>query len=562
MLGAAFELLPYGILFVGIRALIEGSTSLDRCLGSLAGWMVIALVGKYVFYTAAYGLTHTVAYDLILEVRRQLVKKLSRAPLRLVRTLSSGDLKQRTLQDVERIEQAIAHHTVELCAACTSPVIVAVTLFLLDWRLALAALLPLPVAALVSIALMRSMDRSFEAFAKSTAQLNGVLVEYVRNMPIMRVFCQDTSSFRRVHDTFAEYDGLVESITRRTVPGWTLMHTLLTANAFVVLAVGAVLERRGSFSLSELALVLMLTSGMLKPLLRITRFASETSEIMASVQRIDEVLAWDEVPSASKAHVVHPPCDVVFDALGFSYGPQTILRNLEARLRPGRLTALLGPSGSGKSTLASLVAGLYAPDVGEIRLNGVSLASLTDEQQASLVSLVSQHVVLFSGTLRENLTLARPEATSEDLARALKVAQAEAWSQALPEGLDTPIGELGTTVSGGERQRIAVARALIANTPILILDEATAFADNLTQKAFYESLRAAYPDRTILIVAHRPFALGATDDVMILADGELRVHGLHTDLLATNAEYRRLWERQSIVQSWSIKPGAEVEQSP
>lgn len=553
MLGAAFELLPYGLLFIGIRALIERTTSIDCCLWSLAGWMAIALAGKYIFYTAAYGLTHVAAYDLILEVRRELVRKLARAPLRVLRALSSGDLKQRALQDVERIEQAIAHHTVELCAACTSPVIVAVTLFWLDWRLALASLLPLPLAGLVSLALMRRMNQSFESFARAAAQLNGVLIEYVRNMPVMRVFCRDTSSFRRIHDTFAEYDGLVESITHRTVPGWTFMHTLLTANAFVVLAAGVTLERRGALGLSELALVLMLTTGMLKPLLRITRFASETSEIAASVQRIDEILAWDEAPQASETRVVRPPCDVVFDAIGFSYGSQAVLKSVDVRLRPGRLTVLLGPSGSGKSTLAALLAGIYAPDVGEVRINDVPLATLTDEQQSALVSIVSQHVVLFSGTLRENLALARADVTSEALAKAVNVAQAESWIQSLPEGLDTHVGELGTTVSGGERQRIAVARALIARTPILILDEATAFADNVTQKLFYEGLRASYPEKTILIVAHRPFAFDAEDDVMVLSDGALRVHGTHTDLLATSEEYRRLWERHALVQNWSIK---------
>ena len=547
---ALFELLPYWLLYQSIVLVLSGTQVADG-LTRLAGWMAVVLVAKYGLYSIAYYLSHRAAYQVLANLRRDLARRLVWAPLTWLQGYSSGKLKKIVMQDVERLEQFIAHHSVECMAALAGPLFVALLLIWLDWRLALAALAVVPLAALAQGLFMRGMSERIGDFDSAVGELSGATVEYVRNIPVMKAFRQEAGSFRRMRSVLDRYQNLIAAVIRRTVPGWSVFTVLLGANIFFILPTGAWLMSHGALSLPDLILAVMLGTGMLKPLFKVARLSSEIREILGSMRRIAPFLAWP--PPVPRSPVALPATPAVgFNAVSFAYDDTPVLRDLSFELPPGKLTAMVGPSGAGKSTVAHLLGGLARPQQGTIRLGGISLDILDESQRASLISVATQESFLFRGTLMENLQLACPEADEATVRQAARVAQADAFISALPEGYGTRVGERGGRLSGGERQRIAIARALLADTPVLVLDEATAFADSLTERAFYEALHEAYPHKTLLVIAHRLYTIEQADQVLVMESGRLVDAGRHGELLARCGLYQRLWHRQSVGESWTI----------
>ncbi|NUP86736.1 MAG: ABC transporter ATP-binding protein [Burkholderiaceae bacterium] len=547
---ALFELLPYWLLHQSIVLVLSGTQVADG-LFRLAGWMAVALVAKYGLYSFAYYLSHRAAYQVLANLRRDLARRLVWAPLTWLQGYSSGELKKIVMQDVERLEQFIAHHSVECMAALAGPLFVALFLLWLDWRLALAALAVVPLAALAQWLFMRGVGNHIGDFDQAVGEMSGTTVEYVRNIPVMKAFRQEAGSFRRMRSVLDRYQGLVTAVIRRTIPGWSVFTVLLSANIFFILPAGVWLMSHAALSLPDLILAVMLGTGMLKPLFKVARLSSEIREILGGVRRIAPFLTWSSPAQKSPAALTATP-GVSFDAVSFAYDDTPVLHDLSFELPPGKLTAMVGPSGAGKSTVAHLLGGLARPQQGTIRLDGISLDTLDEAQRASLVSVATQEAFLFRGTLMENLKLACPEADEATVRQAARVAQADAFISALPEGYDTRVGERGVRLSGGERQRIAIARALLADSPVLVLDEATAFADSLTERAFYKTLHEAYPHKTLLVIAHRLYTIEQADQVLVMENGRLVDAGRHAELLARCGLYRRLWHRQSVGESWTI----------
>ncbi|MGY2397535.1 ABC transporter ATP-binding protein [Pseudomonas sp. SDO5271_S396] len=552
---AAVELLPFFLLACGVNRVVLGGPGLGADLTVLAGWMALALLGKYALYTLAYYLSHVAAYRVLLNTRRALVRHLSWAPLPWLSRLSSGELKQRVIQDVERMEQFIAHHSVECVAALLSPLWVFIALCFLDWRLALCALLPVPLALLAQAWMMRGLGERLAQYAGAVDDLDGAVLEFLRNAPLMKAFRQDARSFKRMREALAHYQHLIGRMIGLTVPGWSVFVVLLGANVAVLFPVGIWLYAAGQLTQAELVLVLILGTGMLRPLLRVARLNSQVQEIMGGVRRFAPLLVWPR-PAHGDEHALRQPLAVSFDAVSFSYDRQPLLQYLDLHLPAGKMTALVGPSGSGKSTLAWLLGGLLDADSGRVLLNGEPLSTLGEAARAATVGVVSQDAFIFQGSLLDNLRIGCPEATPAQIATALHVAQADDFVRALPQGLDTLMDERGVRLSGGERQRIGLARALLAETPILVLDEATAFADSRTEQRFYQALRATWPDKTLLVIAHRLTSIREAEQIVLLERGTIQAQGTHAQLLASSSTYATQWQHQFDSEDWTIREGS------
>ncbi len=544
---ALLELLLYYLMYLSVEAVVLHT---GTSLAALAGWMALTLLGKYALLMLGGYFSHVAAFQVLFEVRLRLAEGLGRLPLRQLAHYSSGGLRKIVLNDVERLETFIAHHSIELSAALISPLVGALLLFWYDWRMALAALSTIIPAFLAQAACSRGMGAGVRAYNAATESLNGATVEYLRGIPVVKAFRQDANAFKLLRERLEAYYRLIKGFTYKAVPGWSAFVVLLTANIFVLLPLGLWLQARGQLSLTGLVFCLMLGSGLLKTLLRLTSFFSAIREICSGIERIRPLLPTHRaVPEG--AMVSHAGVSV--EALSFRYDQGLILQELNFTLEPGSFNALIGPSGSGKSTLAYLLTGLLPPDQGRILLGNVALENLTDSQRAQAITLVSQEAFLFQGSLAQNLRLTRPTATDAQLHQALAVAQAAALLHSLPLGLETQVGERGVRLSGGERQRIAIARALLAGTAVLVLDEATAFADSLTEAAFYRDLRKHYPATTILVIAHRLYAVREADQLLLLNQGRIEAQGRHAQLLASNSTYQHLWHSQFQAHEWHIR---------
>lgn len=547
-LAALLELVPYVLLCRSALLLAEGAAA--PAFYRLAGWIALALAGKYLLYTLAYYLSHGAAYRILMQTRQALVRRLSWAPLEWLQRHGSGALKKLLMQDVERLEQFIAHHLVEMAAALAAPLLVAAVLLSIDWRLALAALATLPLAIAFQAIAMRGMEQRMAEYQQAVGDLNNASVEYLRSMPVMKAFRQDARSFARMRDALARYHTLIRSVTQRVVPGWSVFMVLLNANIVFMLPLGLWLLQRQRIDLAQLLLALVLGGGMLKPLFKLMRFQAQIREILDGVGRMQPLLAMREPPDVPRATIGEE--SLRFDGVCFGYAGMPVLRELSLEIPAGRMTALVGPSGAGKSTLASLLGGLIVPERGSIAVGGVPLAAIGEAQRAGLIAVATQEAFLFRGSLLDNLRLGRPEADETQVRDALCIAQAEAFVDALPEGWHTRVGERGVRLSGGERQRIAIARALLVDTPILVLDEATAFADSRTERRFYRALREACPDKTLLVIAHRLYTVRDAAQILVLQSGRLVDAGDHPGLLQRCPLYREQWQAQEQDDGWAI----------
>lgn len=551
VLAAGVELLPFVLLAQAVGlVLLEQAPSIG--LLQLAGWMTLCVLLKYVLYTFAYYLSHVAAYRVLFNTRRALVRHLSWAPLPWLSRLSSGELKQRLIQDVERMEQFIAHHSVECVAALLSPLWALALLCFVDWRLALCALLPVPLALLAQWWMMRGLEGRLREYAGAVDDLDGAILEYLRNALLMKAFRQDSRSFKRMREALAHYRRLIGRMIALSVPGWSAFTVLLGANVIILFPMGLWLHARGELDLASLVLVLILGTGMLRPLLRVARFSSQIQEIIGGVRRFAPLLQWPQ-PAGGDEQVPQGALEVRFEDLCFSYDEQPVLNHIDLCLPAGQMTVLIGPSGSGKSTLAWLLGGLLEAGSGQVSIAGRPLAGMSDVTRAATVGLVSQEAFLFQGSLLDNLLIGRPDASEEQIFTALRVAQAEDFVRALPQGLHTQLDERGVRLSGGERQRIGLARVLLAETPILVLDEATAFADSRTEQRFYRDLRQAWPDKTLLVIAHRLSSVRDAEQIVLLDHGVLIDRGRHQQLLERSPLYAQQWLRQFETDQWSIR---------
>ncbi len=555
---ALMELLPFWLIFHAMEAVLNyyrglvASSDLAEVLYQAALLMAGALVVKTLVYGGAYALSHQAAFSILTQTRRLLVTRLAWAPMHWLQGYHSGQLKLAVLQDVERVENFVAHHTVEVSVSVIGPLVVTGYLMWVDWRLALAALLVVPLAVLSSMLVMRGMEQLYDDYHQASVNLNNTTVEYLRNMPVMKLFQQDSRRFKAMVQCLEQYHGVVETLTKVTVPRWALFTSLLGANLLVILPVGITLHDMGEVRLLDILMAVLLGSGMLRPLLKVSHFFTEIKEVLAGIRRLQPIMEVEDTSHGISVCGLSSPLTVAFDDVYFQYGEVTVLNGVSLNLAPGSTTVLLGASGGGKSTLAQLLAGLLLPAKGRVCINGVSVNTLNNQQRASLIAVASQDVFLFKGTILENLLLAREGITEQELQLAIRVAQAETLISQLPEGYETKVQEQGVRLSGGEKQRIALARALLAETPILVLDEATAFADSLTQKAFYRDLKRFYSHKTVLVIAHRTYGLEEAEQVAILEHGRIEAVGTHHTLLAENAYYRQVWELQNDSEYWSI----------
>ncbi|MGF1908425.1 ABC transporter ATP-binding protein/permease [Vibrio kasasachensis] len=555
---ALLELLPYWLIFQAMEGVLNyqqlsiSTTQLKELLYQAALWMLAALVIKNLVYAAAYTFSHKAAFRILTYTRRILATRLAWAPSHWLQKYHSGQLKLALLQDVDKVENFVAHHTVEVWGAVIGPVIVTGYLLWVDWRLALASLFVAPLAVLSSMLVMRGMKPLYEEYHQSSVNLNNTTVEYLRNMPVMKLFQQDSRRFNMMVGCLEQYYGVVDKITTLTVPRWSLFTSLLGANLLVILPISMFLYQNGEIRLLDILMAVILGSGMLRPLLKVSHFFTEVQEVLVGVKRLSPIISMPSTCNTDSSVRLAAPLRIVFNNVSFSYGGQQVLKDLNLTVSAGSTTVLMGSSGSGKSTVAQLLAGLLLPDTGEIQINDVSVMALNNQQRSALIAVASQDVFLFKGTIRDNLKLARDGITDKEMHHAIAVAQADELIRRLPGGYDTQLQEQGVRLSGGEKQRIALARALLADTPILVLDEATAFADSLTQKSFYHALKQHFPQKTVLVIAHRTYGLEDADKIAIVNDGTIDAQGGHTELLAQSDYYRLIWQLQNEDDNWTI----------
>ena len=563
VLSAAASFVPYVAIYFMIRDAVGVYPNLAAVdVSAMTGYAGLAVAGIVVdvgCYLAALLCSHAAAFDTQYRTKLDIAAHLGRIPLGHVARLGTGRISKVMDESVGGIEQFIGHSIPDLAATVTAPVVLVALLFVFDWRFGIATLAAVAVACVVQFSgyadkrVMASMGR----YQEVKEQMGNAAVEYVRGMRVVKAFGQTARSFKRLTDAIKDYTGLSLDVTlffRNSMPGFTAVLN----NAYLfVLPVGILLAPGAqdwpTFVLS-LVFYLLFVHSISSVFTKILYVSEDGMLAQANIDRIDSVLGIEELscPEAPKAP---KDASVSLRDVTFSYedDAEPALRNVSLEIPAGTVCAVVGPSGSGKSTLANLVARFWDVDSGQVLVGGVDVREMSQDELMGSLSLVFQDSHLFRESVAENIRRGRPGATDDEVVEAAKAAQADAFINGLPHGYATVIGSEGVHLSGGEQQRIAIARSIISDAPIVVLDEATAFSDpeneHLIQKAF-ERLMAG---KTVIMIAHRLSTVVGADKIVVLDGGRKVEEGTHEELLAASGTYAKMWGQYTEAVEWGIE---------
>lgn len=542
LLAAASSLLglvPLWAIYVAVDAVVTGDATRDR-LFRAATVALAAVVGRFVLLGLSTFVSHVAAYEVLYRIRIGMAERLTRVPLGFVTQRRSGALRKVMGDDVERLEQFLAHGIPDMVAAFVTLVGAGIWLLWIDWRMGLASLLVVvPAVVCLGVAMGRGA-RSMGEYQETLADMNASVVELLRGMPVVKVFNRADDEIRGAEDSIRRHVSVVRRYSLDFLPLGTAFFVLVAANVVVVVPVGIWLWDRGSLSTSELLFFFIVGLGALGPVQSLLHLFANLSHLSTGGDLVREVM--DAAELAVDGDGQPASAAVEFDNVTFGYGEAPVLHDLSFAAAPGTITALVGPSGSGKSTAAALLARFWLPDAGAVRVGGVDTRTMQEATLTSTVSVVLQDTFLFDDTIAANLRVARPEATDDELVAACRAARAAEFVAALPDGYDTVVGESGARLSGGERQRLTIARALLADTPVVVLDEATSFADPENEAAIQDALAALMADRTVILIAHRLSTVAGADNIVVLDRGRVVEEGRHDHLVGLGGLYARLWD--------------------
>lgn len=508
----------------------------------------------------SFQVSHLAAYKLEVILRTALTGHLAKVPLGYVITTGSGAIKKLVQDDVKSLHAFVADSTPLIGQAYTIPVLSLIAMFVADWRLGLVTLAVLPVGIIFIQLALRDYGEQRDAYDRANEQINGTIIEFVQGMQVVRTFDDGSSSFTRFRRSLNDFTQKQRDWNAKTqLPG--RMGSLLfepLPTLTIVSAVGAWLMVEGTLTFPHLLVFLLLAPrlcGAFKPILTLSHFINQAN---AGALRIGAVLAEPALPQPEQPQ---QPKDasIALRNVTFSYtNERPALQNISLELPAGTVTALVGPSGAGKTTLARLIPRFWDVNEGSIEIGGVDLRQMTTETLMSWVSFVFQDTFLLHDTIGNNIKLGRPNATDEEVEAAALAAQAHEFILSLPNGYNTIAGERGARLSGGQRQRITIARAILQDNPIVVLDEATAFADPENEALIQQAIASLTQGKTLIVIAHRLTTITNADRIAVLDLGRLVELDTHDELVANNKVYARLWSRHQQAQNWELKVRNEV----
>ncbi len=563
-LSAIASLVPYAAVYYILRELLEHAAAPAGADGAaMTRWGVYALLGLLGSLALMYAggmASHIAAFRILYGLRIKLSAHIARLPLGWLNGTSTGAVKKTLEQNVEKVETFIAHQLPDLVqVAATTLLMIAVMLTLNVW-LALACIVPIVLAIVVQMKLMSGSgtQEHVKRYYDSLERMSGAAVQYVRGMPAVKVFGQTVYSFRKFYADMVSYRDHCLKYTDQFQNGYLIFKVIVGSFGAFVLPVGVWLFSKEPDSVAFAAVLLfflVMAPGVAAPLFKMMFLSSTLRDISEGVERIDRILAERPVPEPASPR--KPAAfDIRFDRVSFSYiggrAGSEALSDISFVAPQGRVTALVGPSGAGKSTVANLVPRFWDVSGGAIRIGGIDLREMATGELMDTVGFVFQETFLFYDTVYNNIAVGRPDASPEDVRAAARAAQCHAFIDRLPEGYDTLIGEGGVYLSGGEEQRIAVARALLKNTPVLVLDEATAFADPENEHEMQLALKELVKGKTVIVIAHRLPTIREADQIIVLQKGRIAERGKHDELLAAEGLYARMWQAAADSSNWQI----------
>ena len=550
----------YFSIYLVIKTVLQNYSNLagiDKML--IIKYSLFSLAGILLYALCAFissSISHVAAYDLLYEIRIALMEKMSKISAGFFDSVTQGSIKKIMADDVESIEEFVAHSFSELVAGIATPLFIIIYLFTIDWRLSLVIFFPIIISIFLLGMCLKQKDKARLQKKMSSAieKMTSTIVEYVHGMPVIKVFNRNLKGFKRYEDDINEFVDVVDETAHANAAPISLYYVFFGAQVlFLLLPCILILKSAANYNEALLTVILFLFigQGLKEPLENMMNMAVGTNRIKEAVSRIDNILYQNEL--ASDENKIPSAYDVSFDDVTFSYtGKTNAVEKVSFKAAPGSINAIVGHSGGGKSTLMELLLRFYDVNEGMIKIGGMNIKNISQENLMNLVSYVFQDSFLFNDTIENNIRMGNQEATKDDVVQAAKSAGIHEVIENLPDGYGSVVGENNVYLSGGEKQRIAIARLFLKDSPIIVLDEATAYADAENETKIQAAFAKLAKNKTVFIIAHRLKTIENADNILVIHNGRLAAQGNHSYLMENCQVYKDMVFANERRDNWSI----------
>ena len=552
LIGVACSLVPYFIIIKIITALVNGTAELMQCL-TLCAWMALCWVLRYVLHSVSTSLSHHATFHVLANTRIRLLDKLATLPLGTVLDRSSGSYKNIIVERVDSIETTLAHLLPEMTSNIVGALAVLVLLFIEDWRMGLSMLIVLPLGILCFMSMFSGYNEKFQRTVTSTKALNDTAVEYIGGIEVIKAFGQSKTSYAKFVSAAKEGADCFIDWMRGSLFGQVAGMAIFPSTLLGILPVGCLLYMHGTLSAETFLSVIVLSFGVMQPLITAFSYTDDIAQVTTIVGEVADVLSGADMQRPEKAEKLPSDNAIELKNVRFAYHEKEVLYGINLHIEPGTVNALVGPSGSGKSTIARLIASLWDVKDGAIELGGVDIRTLPLKECTDRIAYVSQDNYLFDLSVMDNIRIGKKGASDEEVIAAAKNCGCHEFIMGLENGYQTICGASGGHLSGGERQRISIARAMLKDAPIVILDEATSYTDPENEAVIQSALARLVQGKTLLVIAHRLSTIADADQIIVVNQGQIEATGTQEELLVSCPLYQTMWEAHI-----SVKDDGEV----
>ena len=553
VLSVVCGILPYFCMSEMIYMLLDGV----KDIGAYKKYFIILAAlwtGKALFHGLSTALSHRATFAVLGEIRKKVCAKLFKVPMGYILDTPSGELKNTIVERIDSMEPTMAHIVPEFTSNLLAPIGLFIYLFTLDWRMALAALITLPIGMICFMGMMSGYDVQFKESVEKTKVLNDTAIEYINGIEVIKAFGKAQSSYDKFIKAARENAQCFITWMRRCNVFFCLAMAVMPATMLGILPIGGILYRNGSLSAADFIQIIIISISLISSLITLMSYTDDLGKIKTIVGEVTGILSHEDLVRPEKSRSLPSDCSIVMKDVTFGYNDKEVLHGINLEMKDGTVNAFVGPSGSGKSTVAKLVASLWDIKSGSITIGGTDIRDMSLEDYNRYIAYVSQDNFLFDDTIMENIRMGRKDATDEEVIDAAKRCGCHDFIMGLENGYNTVVGGAGGHLSGGERQRIAIARAMFKDAPIVILDEATAYTDPENEAIIQSSVAKLVKGKTLIVIAHRLSTIIDSDNIFVIKDGKVESSGTHEELLAKHGLYEQMWKAHI-----SVKDTAEGE---
>ena len=538
--GAAFQMLPFLVMARVIAKLLAGNRDMNGYLADCAALAAFWLL-RVLFHSLSTGQSHKATFAVLGNIRKQGLAKLARMPLGDVQARGSGELKNILVERVDSIEPTLAHVIPEVSGNAAVAAATLAYLFALDWRMALSALITLPAGMLFFMLMMAGYNKNYACTVAATNALNDAAVEYIGGIEVIKAFGKAKSSYEKFVAAARECAQSYIDWMNKSNFYFTFAMNIMPATLLTVLPIGGLMMRSGALAPEKFVLIVLLSMGLITPVIGCMKYTDDLAKVGTIIGQVTDILTAPELLRPENDMQTPAGATVELRGVRFGYGETEVLHGVNLTFREGTVNALVGPSGSGKSTIAKLIASFWDVGGGAILVGGADIRKISAAHYHRLVAYVSQDNFLFDGTVRENIRVGRPGASDAEVEQAARDCGCYDFIIGLENGFDTRVGSGGGHLSGGEKQRISIARAMLKDAPIVILDEATAYTDPENEAIIQQSVAKLVRGKTLIVIAHRLSTVVDADQIVVVSDGRVEATGTQEELLRTCPLYQKLW---------------------